>query len=170
VWGYSVLHAGLATVPGPLMAAAVSGPAGRLADRYGHKAVIVPGVLSYAAGLLFLRSAGLTPDYVGIWLPGMLLAGVGIGLAFPTLGSAAVAHVHADRFGSASAVSGAFRQIGAVLGTAILVAIVGDPASLAAADHAAGQAYMFGVVAAVAAGGAALTLPRRAPIRAPVPA
>ena len=161
VWRYSVLDAGLATVPGPLISAVVAGPAGRLADRFGHRAMIVPGTLIYAAGLLFLRSAGLEPDYVGTWLPGMLLAGTGIGLAFPTLGSAAVAEVEAERFGSASAVSSAFRQIGAVLGTAILVAIVGDPTSLVAADGAAGEAYLFGVAAAVAAGAIALLLPAR---------
>jgi EmrB/QacA subfamily drug resistance transporter len=86
VWRYSVLDAGLATVPGPLLSAFVAGPAGRLADRFGHRAVIIPGVVAYALGLLVLRSAGTEPDYMGVWLPGMLLAGAGIGLAFPTLG------------------------------------------------------------------------------------
>jgi MFS family permease len=172
VWGYSVLEAGLATVPGPLISAIVAGPAGRLADRFGYRAVIIPGTLSYAAGLLVLRSAGLEPDYVGVWLPGMLLAGTGIGLAFPNLGSAAVAEVEPARFGSASAVSSAFRQIGAVLGTAILVAIVGDPATLADADIAAGHAYVFGAVGALASGAVALALPRamREPAGVPVAA
>jgi EmrB/QacA subfamily drug resistance transporter len=160
VWGYSVLDAGLATVPGPLTSAIVAGPAGRLADRFGHRAVIVPGTLAYAAGLLVLRSAGLEPDYLGTWLPGMLLAGTGIGLAFPTLGSAAVSEIAPERFGSASAVASAFRQIGAVLGTAILVAIIGEPHTLAAADQAAGHAYLFGVAAALASGVAAALLPR----------
>ncbi|HYF26792.1 MAG TPA: MFS transporter [Baekduia sp.] len=162
VWGYSVLDAGLATVPGPLVTAIVAGPAGRLADRFGHRAVIVPGTVIYAAGLLVLRSAGAEPDYVGTWLPGMVLAGVGIGLAFPTFGSAAVAGVAPDRFGAASAVSSAFRQIGAVLGTAILVAIVGEPQSLAEALARADDAYLFAVVASLASGAVALTLaPRR---------
>lgn len=171
VWGYSVLDAGLAVVPGPLASAIVAGPAGRLADRFGHRAVIVPGTLLYAAGLLVLRTAGLSPDYVGTWLPGMLLAGVGIGLAFPTLGSAAVAEIGPDRFGAASAVSSAFRQFGAVLGTAILVAIVGDPASLAAADVAAGHAYVFGAVAAVLTGVVTLRVRAvRVAVAAPLPA
>ena len=170
VWRYSVLDAGLATVPGPLTSAIVAGPAGRLADRFGHKAVIVPGTLVYAAGLLVLRGAGLEPDYVGTWLPGMLLAGVGIGFAFPTLGSAAVSEVDPDRFGSASAVSSAFRQIGAVLGTAILIAVVGEPATLAAADAVADEAYLFGVVAAVAAGVVAALLPSRRAVATPVAA
>ena len=158
VWGYSVLDAGLATVPGPLAGAIVAGPAGRLADRFGHRALIVPGTLFYAAGLLMLRSAGTEPDYVGVWLPGMLLAGIGIGLAFPTLGAAAVAHIHPNDFGSASAVSSAFRQFGAVLGTALLVAIVGEPASLRAADAAADEAYLFAVLASLLSGVVALAL------------
>lgn len=160
VWGYSVLHAGLAVVPGPLASTLVAGPAGRLADRFGHRAVIVPGCLAYVAGILVLRSAGAEPDYVGTWLPGQLLTGVGIGLAFPTFGAAAVAEVPEARFGSASAVSSAFRQFGAVLGTAILVAIVGTPQTLAGALDAADRAYVFSAAAALAAGVAALTLRR----------
>ena len=80
---------------------------------------------------MVLRSAGPEPDWLGVWLPGSVLTGIGIGLAFPTLGSAAVRDVPDDRFATASAVNAAFRQVGAVLGTAILVAIVGDPATLA---------------------------------------
>ncbi|HVL96796.1 MAG TPA: MFS transporter [Solirubrobacteraceae bacterium] len=169
VWRYSVLDAGLATVPGPLLAAFVAGPAGRLADRFGHRAVIVPGALIYAAALLVLRGAGLEPDYVGTWLPGMLLAGLGIGLAYPALGSAAVSEIEPERFATAGAVNGAFRQIGAVLGTAILVAIVGEPATLAAAEAVAGEAYVFGAIASVAAAAVALALPRRRALAAPAP-
>lgn len=169
VWGYSVLTAGLATVPGPLFSAIVAGPAGKLADRYGHRAVIVPGCVSYALGLLVLRSAGAEPDWLGLWLPGMLLAGAGIGLAFPTLGAAAAADIPPERFGSASAVTGAFRQFGAVLGTAVLVAIVGEPTGLADAMAAADRAYLFGVVAALLAGGVALTLAPAPRLAAPAP-
>ncbi len=95
--------------------------------------MIVPGTLFFAAGVMVLRSAGAEPDWLGLWLPGACLTGIGIGLAFPTLGSAAVRDVPDDRFATASAVNAAFRQVGAVLGTAILVAIVGEPASLAEA-------------------------------------
>jgi EmrB/QacA subfamily drug resistance transporter len=158
VWDYSVLDAGLATIPGPLLAAVVSGPAGRLADRFGHRVVIVPGAVVYALGLVVLRSAGPEPDYVGTWLPGMVLAGIGIGLAFPTLGAAAVRDVGPERFGTASAVTSAFRQIGAVLGTALLIAIVGDPQTLSAALSGADDAYLLGIIAAVLSGVAALTI------------
>ena len=143
------------------MTTVVSGPAGRLADRFGHRAVVVPGTLVFAAGALILRSAGADPDYIGIWLPGATLTGIGIGLAFPTLGSAAVRDVADDRFATASAVNAAFRQVGAVLGTAILIAIVGEPANLAAALDVSDSAYLFAVIASRASGLAVLGLRRR---------
>lgn len=169
VWGYSVLKAGLSVAPGPLASAIVAAPAGSLADRFGHRAVIVPGTLIYAAGLLVLRSAGLEPDYLGTWLPGQVLIGIGIGLAFPTLGAAAAADIPPERFGVASAVTGAGRQLGAVLGTALLIAIVGTPRTLVAAGHAADNAYVFGITAALLAGAVALLLvpARGRPERAP---
>jgi EmrB/QacA subfamily drug resistance transporter len=164
VWGYSILSAGLAALPGPAMTTLVSGPAGKLADRFGHRAVVVPGTIVFAGGALVLRAAGAEPDYVGLWLPGAVLTGIGIGLAFPTLGSAAVRDVAEDRFATASAVNAAFRQVGAVLGTAILIAIIGDPASLTEALRVSDAAYLFAVFAALASGVAALGLRRqRAP-------
>jgi MFS family permease len=161
IWGYTILQAGAATLPGPATSTVVAGPAGRLADRFGHRAVIVPGTIVFAAGVMVLRSAGAHPDWLGLWLPGALLTGIGIGLAFPTLGSAAVRDVPIDRFATASAVNAAFRQIGAVLGTAILIAIVGEPASLAEALSVSDGAYLFAVFAALAAGAATLGLHRR---------
>ncbi|MBA3866592.1 MAG: MFS transporter [Solirubrobacterales bacterium] len=164
IWGYTVLHAGLATLPGPALSTVVAGPAGKLADRFGHRAVIIPGTLCLAAGVMVLRSAGAEPDYLGLWLPGACLTGIGIGLAFPTLGSASVRDIGDDRFATASAVNAAFRQVGAVLGTAILVAIVGEPATLRAALDASNNGYMFAVLASLASGAAVLGLRRqRAP-------
>ncbi len=158
VWEYSVLSAGLAVVPGPLMTTIFAIPAGRIADRFGHRAVIIPGVAFYAAGMLILRSAGAEPDYIGTWLPGQSLIGIGIGLAFPALGAATVADVPPERYGSASAVGSAFRQFGAVLGTALLIAIVGNPTTLQAALDASDRAYLLGIVAALASGVVALAL------------
>lgn len=164
IWGYTVLQAGAATLPGPALSTVFAGPAGRLADRFGHRAVIVPGTVVFAAGVWILRSAGAEPDWLGLWLPGACLTGIGIGLAFPTLGSAAVRDVPDDRFATASAVNAAFRQVGAVLGTAILVAIVGEPASLPEALSASDDAYLFAVIAALLSGAVTLVL---RPLRQP---
>jgi NTE family protein len=110
---------------------------------------------------MVLRSAGAEPDWLGLWLPGSALTGIGIGLAFPTLGSAAVRDVPDDRFATASAVNAAFRQVGAVLGTAILVAMVGEPASLGAALSVSDSAYLFSAFAALASGAVVLGLRRQ---------
>jgi EmrB/QacA subfamily drug resistance transporter len=128
-WQWSVLHAAAAILPAPLTVALVAGPAGRLADRIGHAAVIVPGALVFAAGQLwFATQVGPTPAYLREWLPGLLLGGLGIGLALPTLGSAAAATLPAAHYALGSAVNATARQLGAVLGVSLLIAVLGTPA------------------------------------------
>lgn len=158
IWGYTVLEAGLATLPGPILSTIFAGPAGKLADRFGHRAVIVPGAIVFSAGVMVLRSAGAEPDWVGVWLPGAVLTGIGIGLAFPTLGAAAVRDIPDDRFATASAVNAAFRQIGAVLGTALLVTIVGEPIGLPDALASADRAYLFAAIAGLLSGAVTIAL------------
>jgi NTE family protein len=158
IWQYSVLTAGLAVMPGPLASTIVAGPAGKLADKFGHRVIIVPGTIFYALGLLVLRTTDQVPDYLGTWLPGQLLVGIGIGLAFPTFGAASVRDISMARFGSASAVGSAFRQFGAVVGTAAVIAIIGDPRSLVEALTASDHAYDFGIAMSVLSGLAALML------------
>ena len=129
VWRYSALEAGLAVSPAPILAAATAVPAGHLAGRFGERAVALPGVIIFVAGVAWLMTrVGSSPAFVSEWLPGAACSGVGIGLAFPVLGSAAVREVPAARFATASAVNATVRQLGAVLGIALLVAVVGADA------------------------------------------
>jgi MFS family permease len=87
-----------------------------------------------------------------------VLVGIGIGLASPTLGAAAAADIPPERFGVAAAVTGVGRQVGAVLGTALLIAIVGDPQTLVGANEVADDAYVYGIVAALLSGAVAMRL------------
>ena len=158
VWGYSVVKAGLALTPGPLTAAAFAGPAGRLADRFGQRAVAVPGALVYATGgLLFITGVGDSPAWVAEWLPATLLTGAGVGLTFPTLGGAAASSLPPASFAAGAAINATARQLGAVLGVAILIAMLGTPGSPTAALRAFDRGWAFiaigGVLAAVAAAG-----------------
>ena len=128
VWHYSILRTGLAVMPGPLMAAVFAPVAGRLADRFGHRVVLVPGALIFGAAMLLFRArVGLHPDYLGAWLPAAVLSGIGVGLTLPTLGSAAAASLPPERFGTGSAVSSTSRQIGFILGVSVLIALLGTP-------------------------------------------
>jgi EmrB/QacA subfamily drug resistance transporter len=128
VWGWSVLKAGIAVTPGPLMAAVAAALGGRLADRYGQRVVALPGGLLFAAGcLLFATTTTATPHYATEYLPWTIMTGAGVGLSFAAWGSAAVAELPPSRFATGSGISSTSRQIGAVLGIAILVAVLGTP-------------------------------------------
>jgi MFS family permease len=164
VWHYSILTAGFAVTPGPLMAAFSSAVAGRLADRYGSGAVAFPGGLLFAAGTLwFALTLGTAPDYLGAYLPGTILTGLGVGGSFAGFSSAAVAELPPARFATGSAISATARQIGAVLGIAVLVAVLGEHPSLG--DFQEAWAMMVGTATVSALAG--LSLGR---VRATVPA
>ncbi len=130
VWRYSILEAGLAVTPGPIVVALVSRWSGKLAVRHGFRSVLVPGFAVFAAGLLwYLLRVGPHPDYTAGWLPGTLISGLGIGLTFPVLAAAAVASLGAERFAVGSAVNQTARQVGGALGVAVLVAILARSAT-----------------------------------------
>ena len=61
-WRYPALGAGVALTPGPIAAAAAAPVAGRLADRFGQRAIAIPGSLLFAAGaLIFILRTGQDP-------------------------------------------------------------------------------------------------------------
>jgi EmrB/QacA subfamily drug resistance transporter len=135
VWGYSTIEAGLAIAPGPATAGIVGALAGRLADRWGQRVLLVPGQLLFAAGVLWLAtSLDTTPAFLSLWLPAFVLTGVGVGLSLPSLSSAAVAALPPNRLATGGAVNNTARQVGAVLGVAILIAIVGRPGGAGVLD------------------------------------
>ena len=122
VWHYAVLTAGLAVTPGPLCAATASAVGGRLADRFGARAVLVPGALLFAAGCaLFAAGMGRDPAYLTHFLPATLLTGTGVGAVFSGLGVATVAALPPNRYATGSAVGTCARQIGAVFGISALL-------------------------------------------------
>ena len=128
IWGYSVLRAGLALVPGAVVAAVVAALLGPLAERLGYRVVVVPGALVWAGAYLWYHQrVGTSPEFLSQWLPGQVLSGIGVGATLPVLGSAALAAVPGGRYATASAVVSSARQLGGVLGIAFLVLIIGTP-------------------------------------------
>ncbi|MGH3245227.1 MAG: MFS transporter, partial [Trebonia sp.] len=129
VWGWSALRTGLGVAPGPLLVPFLAVAAGPLARRIGPGPVAAIGSVIYAAGCVFWRlNLALTPDYATRMLPGMLLTGIGVGLTLPTLVSAAVSAVPPNRFATGSGIVTMARQVGIVLGVAVLVTVLGHPA------------------------------------------
>jgi NTE family protein len=167
VWHYSVLKAGLALTPGPFVAAAVAGPTSRLVQRIGHRPVLVAGGLIWGGAVLwFAERIGTAPEFVSQWLPGIILLGVGAGTLFPNLSGIAVAAAPGESFATATGLNSVARQVGAALGVAIVVAIIGTPSPLQAHaifDHA----WIFGASCLFAAGLGCLLVGRVAVERAP---
>ena len=146
-WHYSVLRAAVSVAPGPIMAGIVSPFAGRLSVRFGTRVMVVAGaVLFAAAGAWPLASAGDRPAYASVLLPSMVLWGVANALIQPSLFASAGA-VPAAELASGSAVLSTARQLGAALGVAIFVAVLGarPAASLAGFD----RAWLIVVITAV---------------------
>ncbi len=153
VWGYSILLAGLAVTPGPLVVAVVAGPAGKLAGRIGFRPVLLVGFAVFASGLAwYALRIGVDRDFPGVWLPGSLIVGLGIGLTFPVLSAAAVSSLQAQRFAVGSAVNQTARQVGGALGVAVLVVVLGEPATPAAALAAFHHLWWYAAVMAVSSG------------------
>jgi len=126
VWHYSQARAGLAIAPGPLTVIPVAVLTGRLAGRFGHRPFLVGGALLYAAAALwFMVVPGEQPSYLLHWLPGLLLSGASVGLVLPSLSGAAVSRLPAQHYAVGSAVNQATRQIGSVIGVAIIVLLLG---------------------------------------------
>jgi len=126
VWHYGIARAGIAIAPGPLVVIPIAIVTGRLAARFGHRPFLVGGSLLYAAaGLWFFLIPGTDAAYVTHWLPGLLLSGMSVGLVLPSLAGAAVSRLPAQHYAVGSAVNQATRQIGAVIGVAITVLLLG---------------------------------------------
>ena len=126
-WHYSLQQAGLAITPGPLTVMPVAMLSGRIADRRGHRALLLLGSVLFAlAGCWFVASIDHAPNFLGEWLPRSLLTGAAVGLVLPSLSGAAVAQLPRADYALGSAVNQATRQFGSVLGVAIAIAILGE--------------------------------------------
>jgi EmrB/QacA subfamily drug resistance transporter len=157
VWGYSILEAGFAVTPGPLMAAVSAAVAGRISDRYGQRVMAVPGPLVFATGcLMFATTLGAESHYLTHYLPATILTGTGVGMSFASFSSAAVAELPPTRFATGSAIASCLRQVGAVLGISVLIALLGTSQSL----HTFHQAYGLMAIPSAAAGILAVALGR----------
>lgn len=125
VWHWSPLETGLAVAPGPLMVPFFAFGGTPLVRRAGAALVAFAGCLVFAAGIgWWIAEMHSNSDYVTAMLPGMLLTGIGVGLTLPTLIGAAVSALPPQNFATGSAVVTMARQLGTVLGIAILVVVL----------------------------------------------
>ncbi|NEC10423.1 MFS transporter [Streptomyces sp. SID7909] len=123
VQGSSVLRAGLQTLPATLAMVIVSPYAGRLAARHGFRVVVTAGLALAGLGLLALGTVHADTAYGNVWWR-LAVVGIGFALTMSPLTGAAIQAVSPQEGGLASGISSTTRQIGAVLGVAVLGAVV----------------------------------------------
>jgi EmrB/QacA subfamily drug resistance transporter len=146
--GFSPVLAGVAFLPMAVSVAVGSAASGAaLVPRFGIRLPVTAGSALAAAGFLYLTGIGAEAAYASAVLPGLVMAGLGLGAVFgSTMGSAA-AGVPPARAGIASATVNTTQQIGGSIGIALLTSL-----SLAASGEIAGyHAAFWGAAAALAA-------------------
>ncbi|MFY3697831.1 MFS transporter [Achromobacter xylosoxidans] len=146
VLGYDAMQVGLAFLPANLIMAAFSlGLSAKLVMRFGIRGPLATGLLMAALGLALFARAPVDGHFAADVLPGMLLLGLGAGIAFNPMLLAAMSDVEPGQSGLASGVVNTAFMMGGALGLAVL-------ASLAAARTAALAGAGAAPVAALAGG------------------
>ena len=126
-WHYTLQEAGLAITPGPMTVIPFAMLAGRIADKHGHRPLLLAGsALFTLGGIWYATTVGSEPDFWGVWLPRAVLTGAAVGLVLPSLSGAAVANIPRQDSAVGSAINQATRQFGSVIGVAIAVALLGQ--------------------------------------------
>jgi MFS family permease len=166
VWGYSPLEAGLAMSPAAVIAAVCAVIAGRLSTRVGTRAiVVVGGTVLFAAALWIALVLPQESNFLGLWLPGGVLIGIGTGALTTGTSTAAALSVAPTRFADATGLNTTARQLGGALGIAALAVLLGGRGQIADLNDYT-HVYLFCALASAGAGLAGLALAR--PARAPV--
>lgn len=127
VWGWSILAAGVAFVPGGMASALAGKAAGELTERHGARVVGAAGAITAGAGVLLIAlSTSQHADYVADFLPGQLLYGVGMVAGLTALLGAVMTSAPPSQFAVASGISNSLRQVGGAIGVAAVVAVSGN--------------------------------------------
>jgi len=124
VLGYSALQVGLAFLPANLIMAIFSlGISAKLVMRFGIKLPLAGGLLLATIGLVLFAFAPLDGDFMLHVLPGMLLLGLGSGIAFNPMLLAAMDDVSSSESGLASGIVNTCFMMGGALGLAVLASL-----------------------------------------------
>ncbi|SEI65627.1 DHA2 family efflux MFS transporter permease subunit [Paraburkholderia diazotrophica] len=146
VLGYAPFQVGLAFLPANLIMGFFSlGLSARMVMRFGIRRPLAAGLLLASLGLLLFARAPVDGHFVMDVLPGMVLLGIGAGVAFNPLLLAAMSDVDPADSGLASGIVNTSFMMGGALGLAVL-------ASLAAAQSASGGAQHADTPAALTSG------------------
>ena len=122
--GFSALVAGLTLAPMSLTSMFTAPFAGRFADRFGGKYILMTGIVLFTIGMgTIALVAGPDSTWINFLVPA-IVAGAGIGMTFAPMTTVAMRNIKPQVAGSASAVLNTIRQLGAVIGSAVIGAVL----------------------------------------------
>ena len=133
VLGYDTLQIGLMLLPGGLLMGVMGPIVGRLYDRFGPRALLVPGTLLVGAVLWAMTLVGTDTPFVNI-LIGHVLISVGLALVFTPLFTASLSSIEPRLYSHGSALLGSTQQVAGAAGIALFVALMSARAAGLLAD------------------------------------
>jgi EmrB/QacA subfamily drug resistance transporter len=151
--GYSPLEAGLRTLPWTAMPIFVAPVAGILSDRIGSRPLMAAGLALQAAGLSWIAIVPEPTAAYALFVPGFVLTGSGMAMVFAPAANAVLGSVRPEQAGQASGATNTVREIGGVLGVAVLATVF-----TGAGGFESPQAYVDGLIPAVWVGAAVLAV------------
>jgi MFS family permease len=124
---HTPLQTGVRLLPWTAAPMIVSPIAGKLAERYGNRPFMATGLLLQSVGLAWI--AAVATSRLGFGELGVALgvAGIGIGMVFPTVSAEVLAAVPPEEVGVASGTNSALRELGGVFGVAVLASVFSRP-------------------------------------------
>jgi len=134
VLGLSALAAGLTIAPQPLAMMVVSPLAAGLSRRVNGKYLLIPGLALFAAGMAYIDWAAHADASRWSFLPGLIASGIGLGFTWVPVFSLATRDLRPELAGVASGLLSTIQELGAVLASAAIGALLQN--RLAIALHA----------------------------------
>lgn len=140
VLGMDALHAGLTMVPMSISSVILAPFSGRLVDKIGGKYILMFGLSMFALGMgMLIFLAGPASDWHTFLIP-LIIAGIGQGCTFAPMSTLAMRDISPRMAGAASGVFNTTRQLGGVLGGAIVGAVLQNQLAVAMRDRAVADA------------------------------
>jgi EmrB/QacA subfamily drug resistance transporter len=167
VLGAGALETGLAFLPMAVIIGLGAHLGGHLVGHVGLRIAMAAAFALAAAGMLLLAGVDSQGDYAADVLPGMLVAGLGLGIALVSVALSVLTGAADDEAGMLSGLNTTGHEIGGSLGVAVLVTIatgaIGAGASTGALADGIGDAFLVsGIIAGVAGVIALFVLPSAA--------
>jgi len=164
VLGMGPLATGLAFIPLAASAGVGAHGAGHLVAKHGVRGPLAGAFAIAAVGMILLSRVGESGSYVTDVLPGMLVAGLGLGVAVVTVSMAILTGSREEEAGMLSGLNSTGHEIGGTLGIAIFSTIAAGASGAILGPQAAsgiGNAFLIAALVATLAGLVAIAvLPR----------